>query len=115
MKTADLMRKNKQLNKELLELKKQTQLFVQDVLSNPENQGLVLQNKNPVFVSQNLDFHVVNEQGKFTQVPTILANRNSENPGNLTNRIAGQQGGKKRHLSETLGQVYHKRSRLTID
>lgn len=79
MKTAELMKKNKQLNKELMALKSETELFVKDVLSNPENQRLVnLSVKTSeapapqVYVSSNLDFHVLNANGELAKLPTAV-------------------------------------------
>jgi sugar diacid utilization regulator len=40
MRTAELMRKNAQLAKELAQLRQQAEAFVEDVLSNPENAHL---------------------------------------------------------------------------
>ena len=117
MKTAELMRKNEKLNRELMQLKKEAALFVQDVFSNPENAHLVkpqfkdvqprqrpqksvmfedgwtsgkLQEQDKkqqsaanaqiqslaaapqVFVSQNLDFHLIDSSGRLTPLPTVL-------------------------------------------
>lgn len=41
MKTAELMRKNQQLNRDLAALRRDADAFVRSVLSNPENAGLV--------------------------------------------------------------------------
>lgn len=77
MKTAELMRQNQQLNKELKQLKKETQDFVQSVLSNPENAKLKELSKSPsndatmIFVSSSLDFQLVNEVGQLKHIPTV--------------------------------------------
>ena len=82
MKTAELMKKNKQLNKELMTLKAETAAFVKDVLANPENQRLVdLSTKTSaspapqVYVSSNLDFHVLNANGELAKLPTAVTNQ----------------------------------------
>lgn len=77
MKTADLMRQNQQLSRELEQLKKDTHAFVQSVLSNPENASLVSasrvsSNMKPIYVSSNLEFHVFNEAGQLKPLPTVL-------------------------------------------
>ena len=99
MKTAELMKQNNQLNKELQQLRSDTEMFVASVLSNPENRGLVemqqqskqqstedgtrqrlsnqQQTRSPgqVFLSPNLDFHIINSVGEIQQLsPTIVKN-----------------------------------------
>merc|ERR1712018_651365 len=44
-KTKELLKKNKQLQKDLDSLKQETEAFLQCVLGNPQNQGLVVKQK----------------------------------------------------------------------
>ena len=44
-KTKELLKKNKQLQKDLDSLKQETEAFLQCVLNNPQNQGLVVKQK----------------------------------------------------------------------
>ena len=135
MKTAELMRKNEKLNRELIQLKKETAQFVQDVFSNPENAYLVnpqfgdlsqqprtrqqksvmfedgwtsgklqqnnqttsaaaIRNETPatskVFVSQNLDFHIIDSQGRVTPLPTVLTTTPNNNPKPVVPINSGQ-------------------------
>eukprot|EP00095_Tigriopus_kingsejongensis_P008678 maker-scaffold72_size415059-snap-gene-3.17 protein:Tk08678 transcript:maker-scaffold72_size415059-snap-gene-3.17-mRNA-1 annotation:"uncharacterized serine-rich isoform x2" len=91
MKTAELMQKNRDLNKELFKLKQDTNHFVENVLSNPANRNLVsksnrVDGKSPtsgdkkppqVFVSPNLDFHLVSNLGEIQALPTMVSPNNS--------------------------------------
>ena len=45
--TKDLLKKNRQLQKDIDSLKQQTEAFAQSVLSNQQNRGLLKQNQSP--------------------------------------------------------------------
>ena len=84
MRTADLLRKNQQLGRDLAALKRETQTFVNSVLANPENAHLVGKMPAPIapvaaaassqqlFVSDSLDFHVMGRNGKLEQLRTSV-------------------------------------------
>ncbi len=78
MRTAELMRKNRKLTKQLAQLRRDADAFVCSVLSNPENRHFAKMNfvqagmvpSPSLVVSPNLDFSVMDPSGRLTPVTT---------------------------------------------
>lgn len=88
MKTAELIQKNTKLNKELQKLREDTNQFVQSVLENPANRGLLNRSmtfnqpdsspkSTQVFLSPNLDFHIFSSMGQIQTLTPFVTTSSS--------------------------------------